>query len=192
MSDYYHILTKIMVNKQMSISSIARELKKNGYDQHRLILTGYLRALNDMGYMEEIDIPPSKVYIFKAGMKRDVYTILKEHLKEIDITERLEIAVFILSSLFHRPCFKCELELLGIEARKTETVRESKDARLKEHRTAVTRMKIPVEDPAFELNENHSDQNNVSTRGNKVLIEILNDLIDLDGLKAKSQQMKLA
>jgi len=192
MSEYYHILTKIMANKQMSISSIARELKKNGYDQHRLILTGYLRALNDMGYMEEIDIPPSKVYIFKAGMKRDVYTILKEHLKDIDITERLEIAVFILSSLFHRPCFKYELELLGIEARKTETVRESKDARLKEHRTAVTRMKIPADDPAFELNGDHSDQSNVSIRGNKVLIDILNELIDLDGLKAKSQQMKLA
>jgi hypothetical protein len=192
MSDYYHVLTKIMVNKQMSISSIARELKKNGYDQHRLILTGYLRALHELGHLDEIDIPPSKVYIFKSGMKRDVYTILKDHLKDIDITERLEIAVFILSSLFHRPCFKYELELLGIEARKTETVRESKDARLKEHRTAVTRMKIPADDPAFELNGNHSDQSNVSTRGNKVLIEILNDLIDLDGLKAKSQQMKLA
>jgi hypothetical protein len=125
-------------------------------------------------------------------MKRDVYTILKEHLKDIDITERLEIAVFILSSLFHRPCFKYELELLGIEARKTETVRESKDAHLKEHRTAVTRMKIPVDDPAFELNGDHIDQSNVSIRGNKVLIDILNDLIDLDGLKAKSQQMKLA
>jgi endonuclease V-like protein UPF0215 family len=192
MSEYYHILTKIMANKQMSISSIARELKKNGYDQHRLILTGYLRALHELGHMEEIDIPPSKVYIFKAGMKRDVYTILKEHLKYIDITERLEIAVFILSSLFHRPCFKYELELLGIEARKTETVRESKDARLKEHRTAVTRIKIPADDPAFELNGDHSDQSNVSIRGNKVLIDILNDLIDLDGLKAKSQQMKLA
>jgi len=181
-----------MANKQMSISSIARELKKNGYDQHRLILTGYLRALHEMGHMEEIDIPPSKVYIFKTGMKRDVYTILKEHLKDIDITERLEIAVFILSSLFHRPCFKYELELLGIEARKTETVRESKDVRLKEHRTAVTRIKIPADDPAFELIEVHSDQSNVSIRGNRVLIDILNDLIDLDGLKAKSQQMKLA
>jgi hypothetical protein len=175
----------------MSISSIARELKKNGYDQHRLILTGYLRALNDMGYMEEIDIPPSKVFIFKAGMKRDIYTILKEHLKDIDISERLEIAVFILSSLFHRPSFKCELELLGIEARKTETVKESKDVHLKEHRTAVTRIKIPIDDPAFELNGN-GDKSNVSIRGNKVLIDILNDLIDLDGLKAKSQQMKLA
>ncbi|HEX7576165.1 MAG TPA: hypothetical protein VF360_07270, partial [Candidatus Methanoperedens sp.] len=183
---------KIMANKQMSISSIARELKKNGYDQHRLILTGYLRALHDMGHMEEIDIPPSKVYTFKAGMKRDVYTILKEHLQDIDITERLEIAVFILSSLFHRPCFKYELELLGIEARKTETVRDSKDVHLKEHRTAVTRIKIPADDPAFELNVNNNDESNVSIRGNKVLIDIINDLIDLDGLKAKSQQMKLA
>jgi len=192
MSEYYHILTKIMANKQMSISSIARELKKNGYDQHRLILTGYLRALHDMGHMEEIDIPPSKVYTFKAGMKRDVYTILKEHLQDIDITERLEIAVFILSSLFHRPCFKYELELLGIEARKTETVRDSKDVHLKEHRTAVTRIKIPADDPAFELNVNNNDESNVSIRGSKVLIDIINDLIDLDGLKAKSQQMKLA
>ena len=181
-----------MANKQMSISSIARELKKNGYDQHRLILTGYLRALHDMGHMEEIDIPPSKVYTFKAGMKRDVYTILKEHLQDIDITERLEIAVFILSSLFHRPCFKYELELLGIEARKTETVRDSKDVHLKEHRTAETRIKIPADDPAFELNVNNNDESNVSIRGNKVLIDIINDLIDLDGLKAKSQQMKLA
>lgn len=181
-----------MANKQMSISSIARELKKNGYDQHRLILTGYLRALHDMGHMEEIDIPPSKVYTFKAGMKRDVYTILKEHLQDIDITERLEIAVFILSSLFHRPCFKYELELLGIEARKTETVRDSKDVHLKEHRTAVTRIKIPADDPAFELNVNNNDESNVSIRGSKVLIDIINDLIDLDGLKAKSQQMKLA
>lgn len=180
-----------MANKQLSISSIARELKKNGYDQHRLILTGYLRALHDVGHLEEIDIPPSKVYVFKAGMKRDVYNILKEHLKDVDLSERLEIAVYVLSTLFHRPCFKYELELLGIEARKTETIRESKDARLKEHRTAVTRIKIPVDDPAFELVEGHVDKIQVLMLRNKVLIDIVNELIDLDGLKAKSQQMKL-
>jgi len=189
MSEFYDILTKILANRQMSISSIARELKKSGYDQHRLIITGYLRALNDTGYLEEIDIPPSKVYVFKAGMKHDVYSIVKEHLKDIDISERLEIAVFILSSLFHRPCFRHELELLGIEGRKTETVRESKDARLKEHRTAVTRIKIPPDDPAFEMSGDHS---NIQVRGNKVLIDIINDLLDLDGLKAKFQQTKLA
>jgi len=189
MSEFYNILTKILANRQMSISSIARELKKSGYDQHRLIITGYLRALNDIGYLEEIDIPPSKVYIFKAGMKRDVYNIVKEHLGDIDISERLEIAVFILSSLFHRPCFRYELELLGIEGRKTENVRESKDARIKEHRTSVTRIKIPPDDPAFEMG---GDYSNIQVRGNKVLIDIINDLLDLDGLKAKFQQTKLA
>lgn len=189
MSEFYNILTKELAKKQMSISSIARELKKKGYDQHRLILTGYLRALHDTGHLEEYDIPPSKVYILKAGMKRDVYNIVKEHLKNIDISERLEIAVFILTSIFHRPCFKCELELLGIEARKTDSVKESRDVRLKEHKTTVTRIKIPIDDPAFEIAGNHVD---IQLRGTEVLIDIINDLIDLDGLKAKFQQTKLA
>lgn len=189
MSEFYHNLLKIMANKQMSISSIARELKKNGYDQHRLILTGYLRALYDTGHLEEMDIPPSKVYFIKGGAKRDAYTIIREHLKDIDISERLEVAVYIMTSLFHRPCFKSELELLGIEARKTETIRESKDTRLKEHRTAVTRIKIPIDDPAFEI---HGESTDIQLRGTKVLIDIIDDLIDLDGLKAKFQQKKLA
>ena len=189
MSEFYTILTKVLENKQMSISSIARELKKKGYDHHRLILTGYLRALHDTGHLEEFDIPPSKVYILKAGMKRDAYSIVKDHMKDIDISERLETAVFILTSIFHRPCFKFELELLGIEARKTETVKESKDTRLKEHRTAVTRIKIPIDDPAFEIG---ADSIDIQLRSTKVLVDIINDLIDLDGLKAKYQQTKLA
>ncbi|MFZ2411731.1 MAG: hypothetical protein WAW23_09195 [Candidatus Methanoperedens sp.] len=188
MSEFYDTLTGILANKQMSISSIARELKKNGHDHHRLILTGYLRALHDMGYLEETDIPPSIVYTFKNSPKRDIYTIVKDHLKEFDISDRLEIAVFILSSLFHRPCFKYELGLLGIEARKTSTVKESKDPRLKEYRAAAARIKIPGDDPAFEV----SDGGDLVQRGNEVLIGIINELIDLDGLKAKYQQTKLA
>lgn len=189
MSELYSTLTELLAaNRQMSISSIARELKKSGYDHHRLILTGYLRALHDMGYLEEIDIPPSIVYTLKANPKKDIYGIVKEHLKDFDISERLEIAVFILSSLFHRPCFKYELGLLGIEAKKTRTVKESKDPRLKEHRAEVTRIKIPHDDPAFEL----SDDGDVLHKGKEVLTDIINELIDLDGLKAKFQQTKLA
>ncbi len=190
MSDqFYDILTGILMHKQLSISSIARELKKNGYDQHRLILTGYLRALRDMGFLDEIDIPPSKVYTLKAVMKRDIYSIIKEHLKDIDASYKLEVAVFILSSLFHRPCFNYELSLLGIEAQRTKTVKESKNLNLKEHRATVTRIKIPQDDPAFEISMDDSD---VLLHGNEVLIDIINDLIDLDGLKAKYQQTKLA
>ncbi len=189
MAQFYNILAEMLSQKQMSISSIARELKKSGYDQHRLILTGYLRALHDMGYLEEVDIPPSIVYTFNANMKRDIYSMVKEHLKDIDVSERLEVAVFILSSLLHRPCFRYELELLGIEAQRTKTVKESKDSRLKEHRAAVTRIKIPNDDPAFEIS---GDNSNALIKGNEILIDIINDLIDLEGLRAKFQQTKLA
>jgi len=189
MAEFYNILTELLANKQMSISSIARELKKKGFDHHRLILTGYLRALHDRGLLDEIDIPPSKVYTFKPNIKKDIYNIVKEHLKNIEISERQEIAIFILTSLFHRPCFRYELGLLGIEAQKSRTVRESKDPFLKEHRTAVTRIKIPLDDPAYELG---TVDNNVLLRGNEILIEIINELMDFDGLKAKSLQTKLA
>jgi hypothetical protein len=189
MSQFYNIITEMLAHQQMSISRIARELKKSGYDQHRLILTGYLRALYDTGFLEEIDIPPSKVYTLKAGLKKDIYSIVKEHLQDIDTSERLEVAVYILTSLLHRPCFKYELELLGIEAQRTKNVKESRDSRLKEHRAAVTRIRIPQDDPAFELS---GDASHVLARGNEILIEIINELIDLDGLKAKFQQTKLA
>jgi hypothetical protein len=189
MSQFYNILEELLTQRQMSISSIARELKKNGYDHHRLILTGYLRALHDMGYLDEVDIPPSIVYTINANKKRDIYSLLKEHLKDIEATERLEVAVFVLSSLFHRPCFRHELELLGIEAQRTKTVKESKDARLKEHRAAVMRIKIPNDDPAFEIN---GDNSNALLKASEILIEIINELIDLEGLKAKFQQTKLA
>jgi len=189
MSQFYNILTDLLLQKQMSISRIARELKKNGYDQHRLILTGYLRALSDLGYLEEMDIPPSKVYVLKNKSKRDIYSILKERLKDIDSSERQEVAVFILNSLFMRPCFKYELELLGIEAQKTKTVKESKDSKLREYRAAVTRIKIPADDPAFEISTLDS---RIQSRGTELLITMLNDLIDLEGLKAKYQQTKLA
>ncbi len=189
MSQFYNILTEILARQQMSISRIARELKKSGYDQHRLSLTGYLRALSDMGYLGELDIPPSKVYVLKNKTNQDIYSILKEHLKEIEESERQEIAVFILTSLFRRPCFRHELELLGIESQKTRTVKESKDSRLKEHRAAVTRIKIPHDDPAFELNVEDS---HVQTRGTEILINILNDLLDLEGLRARYQQTRLA
>jgi hypothetical protein len=53
----------------------------------------------------------------------------------------------------------------------------------------VTRIKIPLDDPAFEIS---GDDTRVQSRGTKLLINILNDLIDLEGLKARYQQTRLA
>lgn len=55
-------LLKLLEGKQLSISGLSRELKAEGIDEHRLILTGYLRALRDLEILEEKDVPPSKIY----------------------------------------------------------------------------------------------------------------------------------
>ena len=57
-----HKLLELLEGRQLSISGLSRELKAGGIDEHRLILTGYLRALRDLNILEEIEVPPSKIY----------------------------------------------------------------------------------------------------------------------------------
>ncbi|WP_338103170.1 hypothetical protein [Methanolapillus millepedarum] len=53
--------------RQLSISGITRELKKRGINEHRLIVTGYLRAMNDLNRLNEFDLSPSKIYTLIPG-----------------------------------------------------------------------------------------------------------------------------
>lgn len=55
-------ILELLADKQLSISGLTRELKAGGVDEHRLILTGYLRALRDLNILQEIEVPPSKIY----------------------------------------------------------------------------------------------------------------------------------
>lgn len=186
---FYNILTEMLRDRPMSISSIARELKKNGYDHHRLILTGYLRALHDTGYLEEKEIPPSKVYTYLGKKRKDIYALIMEELKEIEPENRLQLGVYLLSSLLNRPCFKQELTLMGLESRKTKLLRESKDNELKNLRRGISRVEIPQNDPAYEIAE--KDEKIVSL-ASEVSLGMLKKLLDLEGLKARYQQKKLS
>ncbi|MCL2863609.1 MAG: hypothetical protein FWE54_05975 [Methanimicrococcus sp.] len=51
--------------RQLSISGITRELKARNLNEHRLIVTGYLRALHDLDCLNEFDLSPSKIYTLK-------------------------------------------------------------------------------------------------------------------------------
>ena len=53
---------ELLDGKQLSISGLSRELKAEGIEEHRLVLTGYLRALRDLELLEETEVPPSKIY----------------------------------------------------------------------------------------------------------------------------------
>jgi len=210
-------ILELLVDKQLSISGLTRELKAGGMDEHRLILTGYLRALRDLEILQEIEVPPSKIYSlpessvdsqsseltasWTAGVSENaenaenIYFLIKTQLLKIDLDFRIPVGVHVISKLFERPCFRKELKLVGITSKhldqyceKSGVVSEASAMHLKKYRSEVTRIEIPPDDPAYEIRENSEE---ISRFVNEVLAGIIKHRIDLDGLVAKSKQTTL-
>lgn len=198
--DLHAKIYKILEDRQLSISGITRELKAEGFNEHRLVLTGYLRALRDMKMINEIEIPPAKVYSQTETTEEsfgDIYSLISNHLRPLEPNIRVPVAVYIISTLLKRPCFKHELTLVGLNQNHIKKcletdnsmVRESVDTDLKEYRMDVTRIKIPPSDPAYEINDNNEQFMQLASN---VLFGILKDVVDTGGLIARTKQTKLS
>jgi hypothetical protein len=206
-------LLELLEGKRLSISGLSRELKARGIDEHRLILTGYLRALRDLKILEEIEVPPSKIYALpektseilseKSNESRapelsdpeEIYSILRAQLLKINLDFRIPVGVYIVSRLFERPCFRRELKLIGITQKHLEQylekpgiVCEAQDTHLKKARAYITKIEIPSDDPAYEMRENREE---VTRLANEVFAGMIKQRVDLDGLVAKGKQTTL-
>jgi hypothetical protein len=194
-------LLELLEGRQLSISGLTRELKAGGIDEHRLILTGYLRALRDLNILEEIEVPPSKIYYLKEQKypespdSEDIYSIFKTQLLKIDLELRIPVGVYVISRLFERPCFRRELKLIGITQKhldqyleKPGMVLELSESHLRKIRSEIKRVEIPLDDPAYEIRENRDD---VTRHANEVFAGLIKHRIDLEGLVAKSKQTTL-
>ena len=147
------ILRILKEESSASISGIQERLEKHGHKLHRLIVTGYLRALADAGFLEEQEIPPSKVYRLKAGEKqRDLYDVAGRLIaaRTLPRGQEAQVLVALLSRLFHRPIFKQEiqsaqLEPLGIAEWEVET----KDRQSARQRLVQAGFELPHNNPAY-------------------------------------------
>lgn len=104
----------ILKNDGMSISALSRELESRGINLHRLILTGYLRALTEYNYLKEKEVPPAKVYIPVKGRDKDVYEVVGDFSRDMIGVDADLLILFTLNRLFHRPVFFEELRKAGI------------------------------------------------------------------------------
>ncbi|HEC94875.1 MAG TPA: hypothetical protein ENI45_02790, partial [Thermoplasmatales archaeon] len=107
------IILEYLKDSQASISGIHRRLQKEGYKLHRLVVTGYLKALADNGILKEHDIKPSKVYSIRSKTsKKSIYDIIGEEVKTVtDSRQRqAQLAIYVLQKLFRRPIFLEELK----------------------------------------------------------------------------------
>lgn len=196
---------ELLDGRRLSISGLTRELKAEGIEEHRLVLTGYLRALRDLGLLDEVEVPPSKIYAIPekgraskpedSSNPEDIYLIFRSQLLKIGLDFRIPVGVYVISRLFERPCFRRELKLVGITQKhldqymeKPGIVCEAPDSHLKKARADVTKIEIPADDPAYEIRENRDE---VTRLANEVLAGMIKHRMDLEGLVAKSKQTTL-
>lgn len=147
------ILTILREDGSASISGVQKRLAKHGENLHRLIVTGYLRAMNDLGLLEERDLPPSKVYSLKTGSKqKDVYDAAGRAVAARSLPRGAEaqLLVAILHRLFHRPIFKQEVVRANIEPLGlTDWEVETKDRQTARQLLVGAGLELPHNNPAF-------------------------------------------
>ncbi|ADE37163.1 hypothetical protein [Methanohalophilus mahii] len=194
----YSKIFKLLDNRQLSISGITRDLKSEGIDEHRLIMTGYLRALRDLKKLDEIEVPPSKTYKLSenAGKEEEnIYSLIGHHLKDVPASKRIYVAIYIFSYLLERPVFRAELKSMGFHentimdaVQHGNHIKEVPEKDIKSFRNSITRITIPSPDPAYELTD--EDDSYLQYTG-IVLLPILKVFVNLDGLVPKTKQLKL-
>lgn len=152
-NSFKNIIFQELENDDKSISSLHRILQDKGHKVHRLVLTGYLKAMEEMGVLESREFPPSKVYSISSGAEKDIYETVGEICMNLDIPpkKKPEIAFYFLQKLFHRPVFKGEMARTGFDLDpEAFAVKISSEERLELKKTLARKgIKLPNRDQAF-------------------------------------------
>jgi hypothetical protein len=193
---YSHV-NEILEGKQLSISAITRELKEIGINEHRLVMTGYLRALRDLKKLNEVDIPPSKVYM-KIETKGentlpDIYSLISREMRSFEPEFALPVAVYVVTNIFDRPVFKEELQKIGFGSksindclsRPGRAIKESRNENLKEYAASITKFTILGSDPAYECDQLSSE---LLKHSNHLLLKMLKLSVDISGLTPRTKK----
>jgi hypothetical protein len=174
-------------DKERSISALTKRLQEDGYSFHRLFVTGYLKALADVGMLREKEIPPAKVYTASAHREPNLYELVGVRCREAEADEasQTRLAVAVLSKLFRRPVFLRELRECGFPGA-VDAPTASKDER-EESRRALMKLglQIPTNEPAYRVDERRNDVRDA------ILCDIIVERFGLTPLVVDTKQLKL-
>jgi hypothetical protein len=146
------LILEILRQGPCSISQMGKKLKEYNLDLHRLALAGYLRAMADVGILQEQEIPPAKVYALRPTQSPPtLYDACARRVRELNRSdgEATRLFIQVLWDLFHRPIFKEELRRSGFAP--VGGIREvDADERQAARRlVSKTALKLPFNDAAY-------------------------------------------
>ena len=112
--DFSNTVLEALGRDGKSINALSKELETRGIKHHRLLLTGYLRALADKGYLTVMDVPPAKVYKpVKTNASTDnIYRSVERAVRKAGLGDAC--ILYVLNRLFKRPVFESELRVAGV------------------------------------------------------------------------------
>lgn len=180
--------------RPLSISGIRGKLDEAGSRLHRLVVSGYLRALADVGILDERDIPPSKVYSLRPGHRElDVYEEMGRAVEASPVarSEQVRFLVAVLSLLFRRPVFREEVKRCGFEDLGLVEWEVATDARQAPRRLlANTAVDLPHNDPAYAPPASYWDEERL-TVSLELLMELARGVLHAQPYTMRSRQTTL-
>lgn len=174
--------------EERSISALTSQLRKDGYKFHRLFVTGYLKALADVGLLRERQIPPAKVYGASVHRDPNLYEAIGDKCRSVDVDERAQarLAVAVLHKLFRRPVFYRELLECGYDLTPEAVLatKEEKEEALRAFRKLGNA--IPSNEPAYYVEDRRNETRDA------IIAELLTERYGLRDLVLGTRQMRLA
>jgi len=181
------LVVSYLREQERSISSLTKALKEDGYSFHRLFVTGYLKALADVGVLREKEIPPSKVYSTSAHRKPNLYEMVGSRCREFakEEADQVRLAIGVLQKLFRRPIFLRELRECGFLGAVDAPLAPREEREEARRGLIKLGLQLPTNEPAYVIQE----------RRNEVRDEILNAMVverfGMGSLVLETKQMKL-
>jgi hypothetical protein len=181
------LVVSYLREQERSISSLTKALKQDGYSFHRLFVTGYLKALADVGVLREKEIPPSKVYSTSAHRKPNLYEMVGSRCREVakEEPDQVRLAIGVLQKLFRRPIFLRELRECGFLGAVDAPLAPREEREEARRGLIKLGLQLPTNEPAYVIQD----------RRNEVRDEILNGMVverfGMGSLVLDTKQMKL-
>lgn len=186
--DLRRAIFEILGGEGKSISALSRELEGRGYNLHRLILTGYLRALTDIRILKEREVPPAKIYIPLKPLERDIYEVVGQKVREMVEGEKANaLVLYLLSMIFRRAIFFDELKKAGVTGQPPGRQASSEERQEAKRVLVRAGFRIPDSSKAYLIEEE-----GLKEAGTEILVAIVVEVLDAGRLIRETTQTRLS
>lgn len=106
----YRLILNEINGEEKSITGIQKSLEEKGINMHRLVLTGYLNAMVELGILKEKEIKPARIFSYAGHNRHDIYNLVGTSMRKYDEGNAGYNSLLVLYYLLERPIFSRELE----------------------------------------------------------------------------------